>query len=63
MLEYRTESVASADGTTIGYRTIGQGPGIVLVQGAMGTALNTTTLRAPSPAPSRSICRTAFGAA
>lgn len=40
MLEYRTESVASADGTTIGYRTIGQGPGIVLVQGAMGTAFN-----------------------
>ncbi|WP_279685069.1 alpha/beta hydrolase [Bradyrhizobium sp. SSUT18] len=38
--EYRVESVVSADGTTIGYRRYGRGPGIVLVEGAMGTAHN-----------------------
>ncbi|MDR3434520.1 MAG: alpha/beta fold hydrolase [Rouxiella aceris] len=30
----------SADGTRIGYQSFGNGPGIVLVQGAMGTAQN-----------------------
>jgi pimeloyl-ACP methyl ester carboxylesterase len=40
MLAYRTETVASADGTQIGFRKIGHGPGLVLVQGAMGTAWN-----------------------
>lgn len=34
----RTETVPSADGTTIGYRRYGGGPGLVLVQGAMGIA-------------------------
>lgn len=37
---YITGSVISADGTTIGYRQYGHGPGIVLVQGAMGSAQN-----------------------
>ena len=37
---YTTGSVTSADGTTIGYRQLGHGPGIVLVQGAMGSAHN-----------------------
>ena len=32
------ETVPSADGTTIGYRRYGSGPGLVLVQGAMGIA-------------------------
>lgn len=32
------ETVLSADGTTIGYRRRGSGPGLVLVQGAMGVA-------------------------
>jgi len=40
MSAYRTETVASADGTRIGFRQIGHGPGLVLVQGAMGTAWN-----------------------
>ncbi len=35
-----TGSVTSKDGTTIGYRQIGHGPGVVLVQGTMGTAQN-----------------------
>jgi pimeloyl-ACP methyl ester carboxylesterase len=37
---YTTGSVTSADGTTIGYRQLGHGPGIVLVQGTMGSAHN-----------------------
>jgi pimeloyl-ACP methyl ester carboxylesterase len=37
---YALNSVTSADGTRIGYRQIGHGPGIVVVQGAMGTAYN-----------------------
>lgn len=41
---YTTDSVISADSTSIGYRQYGQGPGIVLVQGAMGTAQNFSTL-------------------
>jgi pimeloyl-ACP methyl ester carboxylesterase len=32
--------VTSADGTRIGYRQVGRGPGLVLVQGAMATAHN-----------------------
>jgi pimeloyl-ACP methyl ester carboxylesterase len=38
--KYATHSVTSKDGTLIGYRQLGYGPGVVLVQGAMGTALN-----------------------
>ncbi len=37
---FTTGSVRSKDGTSIGYIQIGQGQGVVLVQGAMGTALN-----------------------
>ena len=33
-------TVVSKDGTNIGYTAIGQGPGLILVQGAMGTAHN-----------------------
>ena len=44
-------SVVSCDGTRIGYRRIGRGPGLVLVQGAMGTAYNYDELaRALAPA-------------
>jgi pimeloyl-ACP methyl ester carboxylesterase len=32
--------VTSADGTRIGYRQIGHGPGVILVHGATGTAYN-----------------------
>ncbi len=35
-----TNSVKSRDGTTIGYHQLGHGPGLILVQGAMGTAQN-----------------------
>jgi len=38
--QYTTSSVTSQDGTTIGYRQLGHGPAIVLVQGAMGSAYN-----------------------
>ena len=38
--DYTTNFVTSKDGTTIGYRQLGHGPGIVLVQGAMGSAHN-----------------------
>ncbi len=37
---YITGSVVSRDGTTIGYRQLGHGPAVVLVQGAMGSAHN-----------------------
>jgi pimeloyl-ACP methyl ester carboxylesterase len=33
-------TVTSRDGTHIGYRQVGEGPGLILVQGAMGTASN-----------------------
>jgi pimeloyl-ACP methyl ester carboxylesterase len=37
---YTISSVTSKDGTTIGYRQLGHGPALVLVQGAMGSAQN-----------------------
>jgi pimeloyl-ACP methyl ester carboxylesterase len=37
---FTTGTVTSQDGTTIGYRQIGRGPGIVLVHGAMMTSQN-----------------------
>src|SRR5258708_21629126 len=37
---YTTGSVPSADGTTIGYRQYGHGPGLVLVEGGMQIAHN-----------------------
>ena len=39
-MKSQTGSVTSKDGTTIGYRQFGHGPGLILVQGAMGTADN-----------------------
>lgn len=38
MKQYATGSVSSADGTTIGYRRIGQGPAVVLVHGGLQAA-------------------------
>src|SRR5439155_6140452 len=35
---YTTSSVTSKDGTTIGYRQLGHGPGVVLLHGAMESA-------------------------
>jgi len=37
---FATDHVISRDGSSIGYYRIGHGPGLVLVQGAMGTAKN-----------------------
>lgn len=37
---YTTHFITSKDGTEIGYRQFGKGPGLVLIQGAMGTAYN-----------------------
>jgi pimeloyl-ACP methyl ester carboxylesterase len=44
--QYTTGSFTSADGTALGYRQYGHGPGIVLVQGAMGSAQNFSHLAA-----------------
>jgi pimeloyl-ACP methyl ester carboxylesterase len=41
-----TGSVTSEDGTVIGYRQTGNGPGIILVHGAMQTSLSFTKLAA-----------------
>jgi pimeloyl-ACP methyl ester carboxylesterase len=35
---YTTSSVRSKDGTTIGYRQLGQGPGLIMLHGAMESA-------------------------
>lgn len=37
---FRVDSALSKDGTKIGYRIYGQGPGLLIVQGAMGIAYN-----------------------
>lgn len=38
--ESEAQFVVSQDGTRIGYHQVGRGPGLLLVQGAMGTSLN-----------------------
>ena len=38
--QYKTDFVISKDGTKIGYLQYGNGPGLVIVQGAMGTTFN-----------------------
>ena len=43
---HATGSVISADGTTIGYRQLGQGPGIILVHGSMMASQNLMKLGA-----------------
>ena len=37
---HATGSAVSADGTTIGYRQLGRGPGIVVVHGSMSSGYN-----------------------
>ena len=37
---YTIGSVTSRDGTTIGYRQMGRGPGLILLHGAMQAAQN-----------------------
>ena len=38
--ELDMKTVTSRDGTQIGYTQVGHGPGLILVQGALGTAHN-----------------------
>ena len=38
--QYTTSSVTSPDGTTIGYRQLGQGPGVLLLHGSMSSGQN-----------------------
>jgi len=38
MASYEIDTVTSKDGTAISYRQLGSGPGLVLIQGAMGSA-------------------------
>jgi pimeloyl-ACP methyl ester carboxylesterase len=45
-VSYTTGSVASHDGTTIGYRQLGHGPGIVILHGAMESAASHMQLAA-----------------
>jgi pimeloyl-ACP methyl ester carboxylesterase len=40
MMEERTGSVRSKDGTVIGYRRFGEGPGVILLHGAMSSSRN-----------------------
>ena len=46
MPSYTTGAVVSADGTPIGYRRLGEGPGIVLLHGGMMTSDNLLKLGA-----------------
>src|SRR5579859_5481822 len=39
-IQHLTGSVISTDGTRIGYRQVGRGPGLVLIQGSFGTQYN-----------------------
>jgi pimeloyl-ACP methyl ester carboxylesterase len=39
-MDVATDYVTSRDGTTIGYRTLGHGPGVVLLHGSMSTGYN-----------------------
>jgi pimeloyl-ACP methyl ester carboxylesterase len=43
-MEFTNHSVISKDGTQIGYQSIGRGPGILFIQGSMGTIENFTQL-------------------
>ena len=43
---YTTDSVISADGTKIGFRKLGKGPGLILLHGGMQTSKNLMRLAA-----------------
>ncbi len=43
-MDFTKHSVISKDGTKIGYQSIGNGPGILFIQGSMGTIENFTQL-------------------
>ncbi len=45
-VQFHTDEVVSEDGTTIGYRQFGSGPGLILVHGGLQTSQNFTKLAA-----------------
>lgn len=44
MIDFSTAFLTAGDGTPIGYRQIGEGPGLILVHGGLQSSLNFTTL-------------------
>jgi pimeloyl-ACP methyl ester carboxylesterase len=58
-----TGSVTSADGTTIGYRRVGDGPGVVLLHGAGQSSQNLMTWPGLWVTPSLSMSLTGAAAA
>lgn len=63
IVQYTTGYVTSKDGTTIGYRQLGQGPGVVLLHGAMESAQSHMQLARGWLTHSPSICLTAVAVA
>jgi hypothetical protein len=57
-----TASVTSKDGTTIGYRQLGHGPGLVILHGRRSHPTATSTLPRRLLMPTRFTCRTVEGA-
>ena len=55
---YTTGSVTSKDGTIIGYRQLGSGPGIILVHGAVSSSQLFMKLGLPCPTRSPSTFQT-----
>jgi pimeloyl-ACP methyl ester carboxylesterase len=45
-VQFHTDKIVSSDGTTIGYRQFGSGPGLILVRGGLQTSQNFTKLAA-----------------
>ncbi len=44
--QYTTDSIVSKDGTTVGYRQMGHGPGVILLHGGANASQNYSTLGA-----------------
>lgn len=46
---FTTHAVSARDGTTIGYRQLGQGPGIVVLHGSMSSGYRGTSRSGATP--------------